>query len=74
MDLLATVANSRNYKFTQSTPFFPFLIFRVEGIGSKPNDVSSSRQPHIYSSLKPPEILAAGRVDFIICFWLASRS
>ncbi|KRY52579.1 Sugar transporter SWEET1 [Trichinella britovi] len=39
MDLLATVANSRNYKFTQSTPFFPFLIFRVEGIGSKPNDM-----------------------------------
>ncbi|KRY33503.1 hypothetical protein T01_11613 [Trichinella spiralis] len=27
-----------------------------------------------HSSLKPPEILAAGRVGFIICFWLASRS
>ncbi|KRY47175.1 hypothetical protein T03_16931 [Trichinella britovi] len=49
MDLHATVANSRNYKFTQSTPFFPFLIFRVEGIGSKPNDVSSSPLGHTVS-------------------------
>ncbi|KRZ94087.1 hypothetical protein T08_2637 [Trichinella sp. T8] len=49
MDLLATVANSRNYKFTQSTPFFPFLIFRVERIGSKPNDVSSSPLGHTVS-------------------------
>ncbi|KRX36674.1 Bardet-Biedl syndrome 5 -like protein [Trichinella murrelli] len=49
MDLLATVANSRNYKFTQSTPFFPFLIFRVERIGGKPNDVSSSPLGHTVS-------------------------
>ncbi|KRZ89058.1 hypothetical protein T08_2640 [Trichinella sp. T8] len=49
MDLLATVANLRNYKFTQSTPFFPFLIFRVEGIGGKPNDVSSSPLGHTVS-------------------------
>ncbi|KRX11677.1 hypothetical protein T07_14930 [Trichinella nelsoni] len=34
----------------------------------------AEQQPHIHSSLKLPEILVAGRVDFIICFWLASRS
>ncbi|XP_003381574.1 conserved hypothetical protein [Trichinella spiralis] len=53
-------------------------------LAAKPDDVSSSplgqryactgRPPHIHSSLKPPEIFAAGKVDFIICFWLASRS
>ncbi|XP_003381573.1 hypothetical protein Tsp_07258 [Trichinella spiralis] len=65
-------------------------LAKVERIGGKPDDSAypnsietpsiflekhhQGRPPHIHSSLKPPEIFAAGKVDFIICFWLASRS